>query len=179
MALCLGETMARTIPVCDRESDVFEYLHYKHEQGPRFVIRAPSDRCLPEGGGACSKPCRGSRIGYTKRRFMWPSAAGARRAKLGCKSAERAWNGARRRGGAQTGERGVLPVDVMLVRERGERVDALNWVLLGSEPVQEIEQVKRVRYYELRWRMRNITKPGKAAWAWSDCANQARRTWSG
>lgn len=83
-------------------------------------------------------------------------------------------------GRANEGNGGVLPVDVVPVRERGERADALNWVLLGSEPVQEIEQVKRiVRYYELRWRMRNITKSGKAAWAWSDCANQARRTWSG
>ncbi len=39
-AECLGTTMARTIAVCDRESDVYEYLNYKLQHAQRFVIRA-------------------------------------------------------------------------------------------------------------------------------------------
>ena len=40
----LGATMARTISVCDRESDVYEYLDYKRRNAQRFVIRAKVDR---------------------------------------------------------------------------------------------------------------------------------------
>ena len=40
----LGATMARTISVCDRESDVYEYLEYKLRNTQRFVIRAQVDR---------------------------------------------------------------------------------------------------------------------------------------
>jgi len=32
--------MARTISICDRESDVYEYLTYKQRQQQRFVVRA-------------------------------------------------------------------------------------------------------------------------------------------
>ena len=44
MAERLGEAMMRTISVCDRESDIYEYLSYKLGQGHRFVLRAQSDR---------------------------------------------------------------------------------------------------------------------------------------
>ncbi|MHB1272653.1 MAG: hypothetical protein ACYCZD_07770 [Rhodanobacter sp.] len=44
MAERLGEAMARTISVCDRESDIYEYLSYKLGYGHRFVLRAQSDR---------------------------------------------------------------------------------------------------------------------------------------
>ena len=40
----LGAAMARTILVCDRESDVYEYLDYKLQHAQRFVIRAKVDR---------------------------------------------------------------------------------------------------------------------------------------
>lgn len=39
-----GATMARTISVCDREFDVYEYLDYKLRHAQRFVIRAKVDR---------------------------------------------------------------------------------------------------------------------------------------
>jgi hypothetical protein len=50
MSLRLGETMARTISVCDRESDIYEYLNYKCQQGHRFVVRAQADRRLSPAG---------------------------------------------------------------------------------------------------------------------------------
>lgn len=46
MAERLGETMKRTISVCDRESDVCKYLSYKLGQSRRFVLWAQSD-CRP------------------------------------------------------------------------------------------------------------------------------------
>lgn len=42
----LGPAMGQVIAVCDRESDVYEYLHYKREQQQRFVVRASVDRCV-------------------------------------------------------------------------------------------------------------------------------------
>jgi hypothetical protein len=38
MAKRLGPAMQRTISVCDRESDVYEYLLYKYGHGQRFVV---------------------------------------------------------------------------------------------------------------------------------------------
>lgn len=40
----LGATMARTLSVCDREPDVYEYLDYKLRHAQRVVIRAKVDR---------------------------------------------------------------------------------------------------------------------------------------
>ena len=50
MAARLGEDMSRVISVCDRESDVWEYLAYKLSLGQRFVVRSSSSRLL-EGDG--------------------------------------------------------------------------------------------------------------------------------
>ena len=44
MAARLGETQGRTVSVCDREADVYEYLQHKVGRGERFVVRASWDR---------------------------------------------------------------------------------------------------------------------------------------
>jgi hypothetical protein len=44
----LGDTMARTISVCDREADLYEYLDHKLRQDQRFVVRAKVDRRVLE-----------------------------------------------------------------------------------------------------------------------------------
>jgi hypothetical protein len=46
MAQRLGELMPRVISVCDRESDVYDYLQYKQAHQQRFVVRACQDRRL-------------------------------------------------------------------------------------------------------------------------------------
>ncbi len=40
----LGDTMARTISVCDREAELYEYLNYKQQHEQRFVVRAKIGR---------------------------------------------------------------------------------------------------------------------------------------
>ncbi|HGY7935228.1 TPA: IS4 family transposase, partial [Escherichia coli] len=40
MAERLGEIQKRVITVCDREADIWHYLHYKVSHGQRFVVRA-------------------------------------------------------------------------------------------------------------------------------------------
>ena len=44
MATRLGDTLRHTIAVCDRESDVYEYMHYKISRQQRFVLRTHYNR---------------------------------------------------------------------------------------------------------------------------------------
>ncbi len=46
MAERLGEIQKRAITVCDREADIWHYLHYKVSHGQRFVVRAAQNRRL-------------------------------------------------------------------------------------------------------------------------------------
>lgn len=53
--------MKQVISVCDQESDVYEYLHYKSKNKQRFVVRARADRLIQ---GRCFQrsrqpPCLG------------------------------------------------------------------------------------------------------------------------
>jgi hypothetical protein len=44
MAEYMGSAIKRTISVCDRESDVYEYLLYKLREEQRFVVCAQVNR---------------------------------------------------------------------------------------------------------------------------------------
>lgn len=45
----MGTLMRRVISVCDRESDIYEYLNFKVKSKQRFVIRAVQNRRLADG----------------------------------------------------------------------------------------------------------------------------------
>ena len=42
----LGDQMTKTISVCDREADIFEYVQYKLNHNQKFVVRATQSRTL-------------------------------------------------------------------------------------------------------------------------------------
>ena len=42
----LGAEMKKTMSVCDREADVYEYLQYKRHHSQRFVVRGSQNRTL-------------------------------------------------------------------------------------------------------------------------------------
>lgn len=48
LAARLGSTLANVISVCDREADIYEYLHYKQKHTQRFVVRSMQSRCINE-----------------------------------------------------------------------------------------------------------------------------------
>lgn len=162
MASRLGSAMGRTISVCDRESDVYEYLHYKHDQGQRFVVRAQCDRSLAEGEQTLFTALA------EEQEWLYETTVDV--AQRGGRAARKAQVQVYGRSlcvrpPADRGKRASsLPVNVVLVRERtGREQEGLNWVLLTSEPVDTIEQVKRiVRYYELRWRIEEYHKAWKS-----------------
>jgi hypothetical protein len=163
MAGRMGSAMARTISVCDRESDVYEYLRYKHEQAQRYVIRAQSDRGLTQGEQTLFGALAGEQA--------WQYEATVDISQRGGRAARKARVQVcgRRVEVKPPADRGKqaesLPINVVLVREPAgdESHEPLNWVLLTSEPVQTVEHVKRiVRYYELRWRIEEYHKVWKS-----------------
>ena len=48
MAERLATQMSRVISVCDREADIYEYLHYKLTRQQRFVVRSMQSRHIEE-----------------------------------------------------------------------------------------------------------------------------------
>lgn len=162
VALRLGETMARTISVCDRESDVYEYLRYKDDQGQRFVIRASSDRSLMGGEQTLFEALSGEQAWLYQTTVDVAQRGGraARQAPVRVYAREVKLRAPVGRGKPDES----VSVNAVVVRERtdgGE--ETLNWVLLTGEPIDTQEQVCRiVRYYELRWRIEEYHKAWKS-----------------
>ena len=50
MSLRYASVMDNIISVCDRESDMFEYIDYKNKQNQRFVVRAKHERMVNAQG---------------------------------------------------------------------------------------------------------------------------------
>jgi len=137
----LGETMERTVSVCDRESDIYEFLRYKKEQGQRYVVRARCDRPLADGHqtlfGALadeqgyetivSVAQRGGRPGRNARVYVaakWLTVRAPR-----------------------SSGKNVVPLELnaVAVREHGDSGHApLNWTLLTSEPIDTEECVRNI-----------------------------------
>lgn len=162
MAERLGETMKRTISVCDRESDIYEYLSYKLGQSHRFVLRAQSDRRLLP-----SARCLFDTMDSDAQTLCQGTVAVAQRGGRRAREATVALRSLQVQLQAPADRRGAdaLSVNVVLVQEvnpvAGE--PALRWVLLTSEPIDSAEQVRRiVRYYELRWRIEEYHKAWKS-----------------
>jgi hypothetical protein len=156
-----GADLSRVISVCDREADVYEYLSYKVGHGQRFVVRAAWNRRTPAparhlfaevesaavlGEATVRVPQRGGRRARVARLALRGCAVELREPK-----------------GRDTG--GVLRVNAVLGLEtnppRGEQ--ALRWLLLTSEPVDDAAAVGEVlRAYTLRWRVEEFHKAWKS-----------------
>ena len=149
----LGATMARTISVCDRESDVYEYLDYKRRNAQRFVIRAKVDRpVLHSEENLFATLARDAvELSCYTVNVVQRGGRKARQAKVHLSSVRLEIQAPK--GG---GHRAPLTVNAILVQERDAPpdVEALRWVLLTSESVGSADEARQVvRYYELRWRI--------------------------
>lgn len=159
----LSATMGRTISVCDRESDVYEYLDYKRRQEQRFVIRAKVDRRVVHGAqnlfAALSDD--GARLSCYTVNVVQRSGRKARQATLNLRSLRLELQAP----ASDSGCRGPLTVNAILAEEveAPPHVEPLRWVLLTSEAVASAEEARRVvRYYELRWRIEDYHKAWKS-----------------
>jgi len=160
-------SMENVITVCDRESDVTEYLRYLVGHDGRFVVRASNDRKLenlqhlwahvekqPElgrsaveieqRGGQLNNNDQEARLPRTRRRAL--VTIRATQVELRC-----------------TG--GGLELNAVLVREEHPPKGAagLEWMLLTREPVVTLEQALAViGYYETRWMIEVFHKAWKS-----------------
>jgi hypothetical protein len=154
MAKRLGSAMQRTISVCDRESDVYEYLLYKCGHDQRFVVRAQVDRRLLHSDFKLFEAlaCDASALCCYTVQIPQRGGRKAREAKLLLRSATVELLAPAGRTVAQ----GSLSVNVVLAEELDApaQSEPLQWVLLTTETVSSAEQARQVvRYYELRWRI--------------------------
>lgn len=165
MAARLGAAlMRRVISVCDREADIYEYLQHKCTHGERFVVRASWDRRVAHETGRlfaalAEAPVRGEQVVDIAQRGG-RHGRGARRARVALR-AGRVTLAAPRRDDS-------LPALAMwAVRaeelDPPEGVEALQWLLLSSEPVEAFAQAQFVvRAYTLRWRVEEFHKAWKS-----------------
>lgn len=162
VAARLGEVMAKVITVCDREADVFEYLHYKCSRGERFLIRAAQDRGLWAEEQRLFEQVRaqGQRCGKVGVQVPQRGGRPARQAVLELRSAEVMLALPKRPDGT---ELSPLRVNVVLAEEMGRAAEQLCWILLTSEAVDSAAQVQDIlRCYGLRWRIEEFHKAWKS-----------------
>ncbi len=156
----LGDQMTKTISVCDREADIFEYTRYKLANIQRFVVRATQNRILIGEeqrlfDGLAAEPVLGK---YTVR---VPQRGGRkeRKATLQVKSKTVIIQSPQRPGGRLE----PITINILSAEEiNNETEDKLRWILLTSEPVDTFEDCRTLlRFYELRWRIEEFHKAWK------------------
>ncbi len=146
----LGELMSRTISVCDRESDIYDYLKYKIGAGQRCIVRASQNRRI--GGEANGRlfELTGQLQSAGSYDITVPQKGGrrARKAKMELRTA------AVTLVSPKQGHR-ALSLNVVECREVGTgQGKGLKWTLLTQEPVRSAEQAREiVSHYEQRWRI--------------------------
>ena len=159
----LGATMARTISVCDRESDVYEYLEYKLRNTQRFVIRAQVDRRVLHSAENLFGTLARDAVeinGYTVN-VLQRGGRKARQATVHLRSLQMELQAP---AGGKAG-RPTLTVNAILVEEvdAPAHVEPLRWVFLTTEPAAGADEARQVvRYYELRWRIEYYHKAWKS-----------------
>lgn len=155
------ETMGRVIAVCDREADVYEYLHYKCGADERFVVRAAQDRQVyDEAKHLFEQLEQAPVVGEDTVMVSQRGGRRARMAQLALRAAPVRLRAPKRAAGL-----GELALNAILAQELEppEGETALCWLLLTSEAVDERAAVRRVlRYYQLRWRVEEFHKAWKS-----------------
>ena len=159
----LGPAMSRTLSVCDRESDIYDYLWYKCSNRQRFVVRAQANRRLKNSKAKLFDALQQDATALCGYSVDIPQRGGrkARRAKVLLRSAT--FDFLVPKGSAVPED--SLRVNVILAEEVGTPAgsEPLHWVLLTTEAIDDAEAALQiVRYYELRWRIEDYHKVWKS-----------------
>lgn len=157
----------RLVSVCDRESDVFEYLAYKMSTPGHFVVRNSWDRSVKNREQtrlwACAKaaPVQGTRkVVLTQRGGKYGRSA--RVATVEISSCELTLRAPSRPKGWK-----LQPLDVRVVYVREttpvEGKKPMEWFLFTDLETTTFEQVERVvEFYEARWLIEDFHKGWKS-----------------
>ena len=168
-------SMANVITVADRESDIYEFLHYLVAGSQRFVVRACQDRALTTtdvghvwaalearpvlGMRAVTIRQRGGQLGSVRQSEREPRCA--REAQVELRGATLELKPPSGKATAYS----PLTVNVLLARERqpAEGEQAIEWMLLTSEPVTTAAQANAVvDWYSQRWMIEEYFKAWKS-----------------
>ncbi|MDY9831282.1 IS4 family transposase [Escherichia coli] len=155
MAERLGEIQKRAITVCDREADIWHYLHYKVSHGQRFVVRAAQNRRLERSTRQALRTAGspGNR-GKPHAECDAKRRAAARQARMFISYSEVSIKNPDNSGQA-------LPLTYVCFREQAE--DGACWHLLTSEKVASAADARRiVSHYERRWLIEEYHKAWKS-----------------
>ena len=159
----LNEQFANTdniLHVCDRESDIYEYLDHQQSNENRFIVRANHDRKLINLNSKLHSVSKtlSPQAHYTIN-IAQRGGRKARKAKVALSYFEGAIGSPKRVTGSKT-----LTFNVIICQEIGEdsQEEKLCWYLYTNEIIENTEQARQlVRYYELRWRIEEFHKVWK------------------
>ncbi len=156
----LGLQMGKTISVCDREADVFEYIRYKQLHCQRFVVRATQNRVLVDDDrllfyAVSQEAALGTYVVDVPQR----GGRKARSVMLQVKRKTVTIQSPQRLGGRLE----PVTVNILIAEEfNNDTKDCFRWILLTSEPVDTFDDCRMVlRFYELRWRIEEFHKAWK------------------
>lgn len=162
----MSETQKRrAIIVTDRESDVFEYLTYLHDEPLRHVTRASWNRCVAdEEAGHLFDQVNAEPVRATcTLDIAQKGGRPARRATLDLRACSVTLECPKSRKDPMA----PLVVNVVHLDEStcspDNKTKPACWTLLTSEPIDTLEQILTVvRYYALRWMVEEFHKCWKS-----------------
>jgi hypothetical protein len=174
---CTAERMddlaRRSISVCDREADIYQYLAFKNRQNQRFVVRACNDRLTEDFGSIWSEVAASQSLGIRELEIEQRGGKFARQKRTALLTIRA--KQIKLKSPRYLGLLGGGPITLWAVQALEESPPAdcepLEWMLLTSEPCADFEGATRVlRYYSCRWRIEEFHK----AWK-SGCGVEERR----
>lgn len=158
----MGETMNRTIAVCDRESDIYEYLAYQQQSQQRYVLRASVNRKTKSQQRLFNTlNTKAPVIGCQTIGLEQSGGRPARTARVEIRAATRTLQPPthRPKAGPPVSANVVWVAEI----EPPEGAKPLCWWLLTSEPIDTFAQTMAVvRYYAWRWRIEEYHKAWKS-----------------
>jgi hypothetical protein len=160
----LEEHLSSVISVCDREADIYEYLHYKSMMDQRFLIRAKHNRLLKINECYLFDELKQTKsLGNYTITIGQKGGRKERQAQIELKALEVTLTPPHRQ---VEGFDELTPITVtaLLAQEvNTELEEPLQWILLTSEPITCFEEARRLtRYYELRWKIEDFHKAWKS-----------------
>ncbi len=162
MSTRFADVMDNIISVCDRESDMFEYIDYKTTNNQRFVVRAKHERVVNTDGDKLSPYIenQSSEASYSVK----IKQKGGRKARIAKVAVRYAYitiyppKKHKKLGGMN------LTVISCNEIEPPSGASPLSWKLYTGEPINSASDALRiVRFYELRWRVEEFHKAWKSA----------------
>lgn len=160
------------VTICDRESDIYEFLQEAYILDEPYVIRAAKDRCLWNGKSRNEpsekiwKKVEKTRVkGQLKVNVSRQQNRKEREATVNVRFAPLTLRPPQRKAGAQSEDLFPLEVYGILVREqrppKGET--PIEWFLLTNLKIKNFDgAVEKIRWYEKRWTIESYHKVMKS-----------------